>query len=96
MTNGMWRMRRRGWPQLVVVRAGHPSTGPRTGPGGPCPRQIIGIEGPEQRVPGHAQVEGVDEVDEELIPGDPVKECVHSIDGRRSRLLLGYAAVVQW
>ena len=49
--------------------------------------EVLGVERPQQGVPGHTQVEAVDEVDEELLPADPVVQRVHSVESRGRRLL---------
>ena len=48
--------------------------------------EVLGVEGPEQRVPGHAQVEAVDQVDEELLAADPFEQGVHGVESRGFRL----------
>jgi hypothetical protein len=51
-------------------------------------RQVFRVERSQERVTGDPEVEGINEVEKELLPADPVEECVHDLDGRRSRLLL--------
>ena len=49
--------------------------------------EVLGVERPQQGVAGHAEVEAVDQVDEELLPTDPVEQRVHSVESRGFRLL---------
>jgi hypothetical protein len=51
-------------------------------------RQVFGVERSQERVTGDPEVEGINEVEKKWFPVDPVKECVHDLDGRRSRLPL--------
>ena len=48
--------------------------------------QILGIERAQQRVTDHPEVEAIDQGDEEGLAAHPIEQCVHGIDGRRSRL----------
>ena len=49
--------------------------------------QVVGVERPQQRVAGDAQVEAVHQVDEELLPAYSVEQCVHGVESRGFRLL---------
>ena len=48
--------------------------------------QVVGVERPQQRVAGDAEVEAVDQVDEELLAADPIEQCVHGVESRGLRL----------
>ena len=49
--------------------------------------QIFRIERPQEWVARNSEIEGPNQVDKELLTPDPIKQCVHGLDGRRSRLL---------
>ena len=49
--------------------------------------QVVRVERPQQRVAGDAQIEAVDQVDEELLPADPIEQCVHGVESRGFRML---------
>ena len=49
--------------------------------------QVVGVERPQQRVAGDAEIEAVDQVDEERLPADPIEQCVHGVESRGFRLL---------
>ena len=50
--------------------------------------EVVGVEGPQQRVAGDAEVEAVDQVDEERLPAHPlVQSAVHGVESRGFRLL---------
>ena len=49
--------------------------------------QVVGVEGAQQRIAGHPEIEAVDQVDEELLPADPIEQRVHGVESRGFRLL---------
>jgi hypothetical protein len=48
--------------------------------------QVLGIKRAQERISGDPDVELVDQLDEERLTAHPIEECVHGVDGRRSRL----------
>ena len=81
-------MRRRGWPALLAVGPGAtPVLHQEERKVARRLAEVVGIERAEQGVAGDAEVEAVDQVDEERLAAHPLVECVHGVESRGFRLL---------
>jgi hypothetical protein len=48
--------------------------------------QVVRIEGTQQWIAGDAEVEAIDQVDEERLSADPFEESVHDVESRGFRM----------
>ncbi len=44
--------------------------------------QVVGVERTQDEITRNAEIEAVDQIDEERLPADPLVQCVHEVDSR--------------
>ena len=48
--------------------------------------EVVGVQRAQQRVAGDAEVEAIDQIDEERLTSHPLVQCVHRVESRGFRL----------